>query len=124
MDSVTYNLVRNFIFGGLITSGISYFGTYVDPLLAAICWSFPTSLIPTLYFMHKSGKKNSYISQFTYSTTYALGLLVIFCLFLAYLLKRENGIVYPIIKSTMMWCVCSIIFYYVIKYNKLENKFM
>ena len=37
------------IIGCLITV-ISYIGTYLDPLLGAIWWSFPISLIPTLFY--------------------------------------------------------------------------
>jgi len=124
MESIIYDLFQNFILGGLITASISYIGTYLDPLLGAIWWSFPISLIPTIYFMQQSGKKNSYISKFTYSTTYAIGLLVISCLFLGYYLKREDGIVYPILKSSVVWVICSIIFYYIVKHYKLEEKFM
>ena len=124
MRSLIYDLFQNFILGGLITASISYLGTYLDPLLGAIWWSFPISLIPTIYFMQQSGKKNSYISQFTYSTTYAIGLLVISCLFLGYYLKTEDGIMYPILKATLVWFICSILFYYIVKHYKLEEKFM
>ena len=74
--------------------------------------------------MQQSGKKNSYISQFAYSTTYAIGLLVISCLFLGYYLKTEDGIMYPILKATLVWFICSILFYYIVKHYKLEEKFM
>lgn len=124
MESLIYDLFQNFLLGGLITASISYLGTYLDPLLGAIWWSFPISLIPTIYFMRQSGKKNKYISQFTYSTTYAIILLVISCLFLGYYLKREDGILYPILKATLVWFVCSTLFYYIIKHYKLEEKFM
>ena len=124
MNSLMYDLFQNFILGGLITASISYIGTYLDPLLGAIWWSFPISLIPTIYFMSESGKKNSFISKFIYSTTYSLILLFISCWFLGYYLKREKGIVVPILKSTGVWFIVSVIFYYVIKYNNLEDKFM
>ena len=124
MSSLTFDLIKNFILGGLITASISYLGTYLDPLLGAIWWSFPISLIPTIYFMQQSGKKNNFISKFTYSTTYAISLLVISCWFLGYYLSKETGILIPILKSTFIWFICSIIFYYTVKHYNLEDKFM
>ena len=124
MDSLLYDLFQNFLLGGLITASISYLGTYLDPLLGAIWWSFPISLIPTIYFMKESGKKNNYISRFAFSTTYALILLLISTWFLGYYLMRDSGILTPILKSTAIWFICSVIFYYIIKHYKLEDKFM
>ena len=65
MTSLLYELFQNFILGGLITATISYIGTYMDPLLGAIWWSFPISLIPTIYFMKDTGKSNKFIAKFT-----------------------------------------------------------
>ena len=124
MKSLINDLFQNFLLGGLITASISYLGTYLDPLLGAIWWSFPISLIPTIYFMQQSGKKNNFISKFTYSTTYAISLLVISCWFLGYYLSKEKGILIPILKSTFIWLICSIIFYYTVKHYNLEDKFM
>jgi len=53
MTSLLYDLFKNFVLGGLITASISYIGTYMDPLMGAIWWSFPISLIPTIYFLRK-----------------------------------------------------------------------
>lgn len=124
MNSLLYELTQNFILGGLITVSISYFGTFLDPLLGAIWWSFPISLIPTIYFMKQSGKNNKYISNFVISTSYSLILLFISCWFMSYFLKNSNSIAFPIFKATIIWFVSSIIFYNVIKYYKLEDKFM
>ena len=82
MNSLFYDLLQNFVLGGLISASISYIGTYLSPLLGAIWWSFPISLIPTSYFMKESGKSNKFIAKFTLSTTYALILLLITCFFL------------------------------------------
>ena len=75
MPSTIYNLVQNFLMGGAIVASISYIGTFMDPLLGAIWWSFPVSLLPTIYFMKKNKKSNDYIAKFTLSTTFALILL-------------------------------------------------
>ena len=72
MPNILHSLIQNFIIGGSIIASISYLGTFFDPLIGAIWWSFPISLLPTLFFMQKHGKDNKYIAKFTISTTYAL----------------------------------------------------
>ena len=118
-------IVKNFLLGGFIVSSISYVGTYFDPLLGAIWWSFPLSLLPSLWFMHLHGKDNEYLARFSISTTYALGLLLISTCALFYFYKRtKTGFWGPIVKSSAIWLVCSILFYMGIKYFNLEKKFM
>ena len=119
------NLLRNFVLGGFIVASISFIGTFMSPLLGAIWWSFPLSLLPTLWFMRQHGKKNTYLGEFSLSTTYALALLVISTLSLYYFFTKEKGSFWtPIIKATAVWLICSIIFYFGIKYTGLENKFL
>ena len=124
MPSTIYNLVQNFLMGGAIVASISYIGTFMDPLLGAIWWSFPVSLLPTIYFMKKNKKNNKYIAKFTLSTTFALILLLISCLCLSYFISRETGLLIPILKSAIIWLISSIIFYFTIKYLHLEKKFL
>jgi len=124
MTSLLYDLFENFVLGGLITASISYIGTYMDPLMGAIWWSFPISLIPTIYFMKESGKTNKFIAQFTISTTYSLILLFISCACMGYYLNNSDGIAMPIIKAMCIWLISSVIFFYIIKHYKLDDKFM
>ena len=124
MNTLLYELFQNFIMGGLITASISYIGTYMDPLLGAIWWSFPISLIPTIYFMKEAGKSNKFIAQFTISTTYSLVLLFISCFFMGHYLNRSDDIAMPIIKAIGIWFIASVIFYTVIIRFKLDTKFI
>ncbi len=124
MNTLLYELFQNFIMGGLITASISYIGTYMDPLLGAIWWSFPISLIPTIYFMKDTGKSNKFIAQFTISTTYSLVLLFISCFFMGHYLNTSDDIAMPIIKAIGVWFIASVIFYTVIKRFKLDTKFI
>lgn len=117
-------LFRNFILGGSIVASISYIGNYLSPLLGAIWWSFPLSLLPTLWFMKENGKDNKYLAKFSLSTTYALSLLLISTISLAYFFKKSKGFVEPVGKATLVWFICSIIFYLGIKFFKLEDKFI
>jgi len=120
-----YNLLQNFVLGGTIIASVSYLGTFMDPILGAIWWSFPISLLPTLYFMQRNGKSNKYIAEFTLSTTYALVLLVLSTGFLAYFIKETKGtITVPVLKTTGVWFVSSAIFYFVVHRYKLDKYFM
>ena len=125
--SIAAHLARNFVIGGFIVVSISYLATFFDPLIAAIWWSFPLSLVPSLYFAHSSGKKNKFLAEFSMSTTYALSLLVISTLALAHFFRMtpdKDGIVLPILKESGVWFVFSIIFYFVVKRLGLSKKFM
>ena len=126
MNKVLYSLIQNFLIGGAIVASISYLGTFFDPLIGAIWWSFPISLLPTLFFMKKHGKDNKYIAKFTISTTYALVLLVISTAVLSMFIKnnKNNSLWMPVLKTSGIWLVASIFFFGAIKYFKLEDKFM
>lgn len=125
MNSVIINLIENFIIGGTLVALTSYVGTFFSPLVGAIFWSFPISILPTLYFMKQNNKSNEYISKFTLSTTYALALLVVTTFFLSYFIKQERkGITKAVVKTTIVWLASSILFYILVRYFDLENKFM
>jgi len=124
MGTLTYDILKNFIVGGMMTAGISYMGTYVDSLTGAILWSIPVSIIPTIYFMRESGRSSAYISIFVYTITFALLLLVLSCGIMAYYIKKDDDIVMPIAKATSVWVFASSLFFIVVKKYKLESKFM
>jgi hypothetical protein len=76
--------------------------------------------------MKKHGKNDKYIARFTVSTTYALVLLVLSTAVLSVFIKnnKSNSLWLPILKTSGVWLVASIIFFGSIKYFKLEDKFM
>ena len=117
MNKVLYSLIQNFLIGGAIVASISYLGTFFDPLVGAIWWSFPISLLPTLFFMKKHGKDNNYIAKFTISTTYALVLLVLSTAVLSMFIKnnKNNSLWMPVLKTSGIWLVASVIFFGAIK---------
>lgn len=118
------NLIICFILGGSVTAIASWIGTFINPLIAAICWSYPISILPTIYFMKRNSKDNLYISKYLISTTLALILLMIATFFMAYFIKTTNNIILSIFKSTIIWFICSLIFYYGVIFLKLDNYFM
>lgn len=110
MLSISGELMKNFIMGGTIISSVSYLAAFVSPLIAAIVWSYPFSILPTVYFMKTQGKSNLRISKFLFSTSYAFVLLLIATLAMGLLMKNDTsdtGIA-SIMKATGIWFVGAI----------------
>ena len=117
------NLIQNFFIGGLITASISYSGTFLSPVLAAIWWAFPVSLLPSMYYMHQQKKSFKYISKFAITTTYALIIMFITTMALGYFFKNTKTFWPPVWKSILLWAVLSAIYYAIIKKFNLEKHF-
>lgn len=52
----------NFLLGGTTIATVSCLVSFVSPLIAAIVWSYPFSILPTVYFMKRQSKSNNQIS--------------------------------------------------------------
>lgn len=124
------NLIINFLIGGITVSGTSYLGTFLSPVHGAIFWSYPFTIIPTIYFMKLSNKENEYISHFIISSALAFIILISTLIFMSNVIKDTNdneNIIIPIIYSTIFWIVISIIFFYVYIYffkNIINKKYL
>ena len=126
-QTVWIKLLINFLLGGTIVASVSYIATFMNPVLASIWWSFPLSILPSMYFLKHNGKSNEYIAKFLLSTTFALILLVICTFLISYYLKQSSnneGILPSILKATGWWSVCSIIFYISIIKSPYKHYFM
>ena len=111
-------MFRNFVIGGLIISSTSYIATYMSPLLGAIWWSYPFSVVPIVFFMKQNGKTNEDISKFLIYTVFALGLLVISIYAMSHFIKThadKQSVLVPVLKASVVWFIFSAIFYV---YNK------
>ena len=127
MSDVAFQLAQNFVLGGLIVASISYLGTFLNPVAAAIFWSYPISILPSIYFMKKNGKNNQYVSKFLYSTTLALVLLLLSTFAMGKFISKANNsdsILPPIAKATGLWVIGSIIYYLGIEYGGYKSYFM
>ena len=124
-NDIKYQLFRNFIFGGLIIASVSYMATFLNPILAAIWWSYPISIIPVIYFMKNNGISNLLISKFLLGITVVTSLTVISCYLLSYYLKKnKDEFLKPIIKATLAWVVTSILFYLMVEYSGYSSYFI
>ena len=115
----------NFLVGGMITITTSYLGTFVSPLKAALFWMMPWTLLPTIYFMSTHKKSNQYIGKFLKASIYPLPIMILTLLGLGYFYihSKSKDIWIPMLKGGAVWIGTSVIFYFIIKYFKLEDKF-
>jgi hypothetical protein len=117
----------NFLLGGFAVAGTSILGSYMNPLAGAIFWSYPITIIPSVFFMRENNKDNTYIAKFLFSTTFALGLLVAATIALSYFIKHsEDGtsLWIPIGKTTLVYLVVATVFYLIIRFAGLQHYFM
>lgn len=122
------SLLTNFLVGGTVVATVSAFANYLSPLAGAIWWSFPLSILPTVYFLRAHGKSNHYVSSFLLSTTFAIVLLVATTLILSYyfgqLSPNDPGWWVVVLKTVGWWVVMSGVFYGVVKWGGLEGWFV
>lgn len=124
MQDWLLNLIQNFFVGGVITVAISYVGTFLDPVLAAILWSFPVSILPSMYYMYISGKGNKFLAKFSTTTTFALVVLFFTTMAMGHFYRTTpEGFWIPILKTVGIWIGLSVVYYFIIKYFHLEKKF-
>ena len=112
----------NFLVGGTVVASVSVFATWMNPVAGAIWWSFPLSIIPSIYFLRYHGKSNKYVSVFLRSTTYAISLLVLATLIMSYYFSKlkpyDEKWSIAIFKTFGWWIFLSSIFYFIVnKFN-------
>jgi fumarate reductase subunit D len=111
-NQTTIEYLNTFVTSGLTITLVSYIASFADPVLAAILWTFPVSILFPMYYMKKHNKTNDEIAYFAISTLFTLLLLVIILFSFYYFISRsKNGIFIPIAKSSVVWLISSIFFY-------------
>lgn len=120
-------LFKTFILSGTLIMLLSYIATFYSPLIASIFYSYPISVIPTIYYMKQNNKSNNDISKFLFSSTLSFILLLLSTFTIGYFFKvdPENKYVYGIIiKSTILWCFYSLFFYLFVTNSKYKKYFV
>ena len=124
-NDIVQQLFKNFILGGLTIASVSYIATFLDPVLAAIWWSYPISIIPVIYFMKQNRVTNSHISRFLLGITVVTILTLISCYLLSYFIKNsKTGLLEPIVKSSLWWMLSCALFYGLVKYGGYTEYFI
>ena len=118
-------LFKNFVLGGLTIASVSYMATFLNPILAAIWWSYPISIIPVIYFMKQNRVTNAHISRFLLGITVVSILTFISCYLLSYFIKNsKTGLLEPIVKSSLWWIFSCALFYALVKYGGYTEYFI
>ena len=122
------SVLINFLVGGTVVATVSVFATWMSPVAGAIWWSFPLSIIPSIYFLRYHGKSNQYVSVFLRSTTYAISLLVLATLIMSYYFSKlkpyDEEWSTAIIKTVGWWILLSVIFYIIVSRFGWDKWFM
>ena len=112
------SLVNTVVGAGLSSAGVYYLAMNVDPLIAAIAWTLPFTMIFPIYNMHVQKKSNSFISSYLRTQTYSMFLLVAYMYATAYFVdkaSKSDGIIIPMLQGFGVWAVLSIIYYVLVR---------
>lgn len=100
-----------------MVASVSVFATYMNPVAGAIWWSFPFSILPSIYFMRAHGRSNQDAGVFLRSATFAFVLLVVAVYALSYYFNKLPASAddwwTAVAKGTGIWLFCAIVFYVV-----------
>ena len=116
-------ILLNFILGGFAVAVTSILGNYMNPLAGAIFWSYPITIIPSLFFMREHGKNDAYLSKFLISTTFGLAILAITTIAISKFINSHSLWV-AIAKGTLVYLLAAGLFFTTVKFTGLEHYFM
>ena len=120
-------ILLNFILGGFAVAVTSILGNYMNPLAGAIFWSYPITIIPSLFFMRQNGKNNVYLSKFLISTTFGLAILGITTIAISKFInsnEKNVSLWIPIGKGTIVYSFAAVLFFTIVKFAGIEHYFM
>ena len=124
MKTWLFDLIQNFFIGGFITATISFTANFFSPVIAAILWAFPLSILPSMYYLRTQGKDNKYLAKFAYITTYALIILFFTTMALGYFYQHETTSFWiPVAKTVVGYIILSVIYYFSIQKLGLVKEF-
>ena len=123
-QDVTAQLIRNFVLGGAIVASTSYLATFFNPLVGAIWWSYPFTIVPTIYFLKQNKKSNEYIGKFLFSTVFAFILLIACVIIIRYYLNNTKNEFYSCILKASGWWALLAIGFYIICINTNVSKYL
>ena len=117
-------LSRSFVLGGFIVASVKYITKYMSAKYAAIVWSFPISIIPSIIFMYLDGKKDKDIIDQTRDYAIYFPTLLLFLFVMAQCLnklgKYKAGIYYSLAITLLVWGLsCVILFNIIPMFNKI-----
>ena len=122
MNNFCKLLIRNFILGGAVVASTSYLANFFNPLIGAIWWSYPFTILPSVYFLKVNKKSNEYIGKFLLSSVFAF-ILLIACIIIIryYIIDTKNSFIHCILKASGWWLLLAILFYIICINTKISG---
>ena len=119
-------LARSFTLGGIIVASVKYITKYLSSKYAAIVWSFPLSIIPSIMFMYIDGRKSKDIIDQTKDYAIYFPTLLIFLWVMSYTInkfgKYRGGIYYAMAITLTIWGICCVILFNLIPLFKKKDE--
>ena len=121
-------ILLNFVLGGFAVAGTSWLGTFMSPLVGAIFWSYPITILPSLFFMRQQGRNNEYLAKFLVSTTFGLILLMGTTIVLSIIIRHSSqstaSLWIAVAKASGLYILGAIFYFCIVKYCGLSHYFM
>ena len=119
-QKVSYlKLIKTTLFGALIIGLNSYLATYVSTKIAAIVWSIPLTLFPTMILMWNMGISNNEIGNYAFNSGLGCVNLITFSVLIGYILNYTSlsddsnyGFLYALGIASLVWTLGSILLYF------------
>ena len=122
--SEIYGILNTFFGAGLSSAVTGTLATYFDPLIAAVVWSYPLTMLFPVMEMNKNGVKNSRISNYLKTQTYTMVLLLVWLYATGHfvgLVKEGESLTPALIKGSGVWAIVGVIYFFVARY--IRSKF-
>ena len=115
-EKMPYQLGRNFIMGGILISSVSYIATFLSPMMAALWWACPFTILPTLYFMKKNNVSTEKLSFFLKRSMVALIILIGTLWLMHHYFSRKMTFNQVCFVTTLWWFFFSLVVFFGIKH--------
>ena len=106
--------LNTFLGSGISSALTGYLATYFDPLIAAIIWSYPLTMLFPVLQMNKSGVSHERIKNYLKAQTYTMVLLLVWLYSTGHFvggIKEGESIQPALIKGTLCWGITGIFYY-------------
>ena len=119
-----YGIINTFFGAGISSAVTGTLATYFDPLIEAVVWSFPLTMLFPVLEMNQNGVSNKKISTYLTTQTYTMVLLLVWLYATGHFIgqiKQGDSLTPALIKGSATWLVSGVIYFIVASY--VRSKF-
>jgi hypothetical protein len=109
-----YGIINTFFGAGISSAVTGTLATYFDPLIAAVVWSFPLTMLFPVLEMNQNGVSNKKISTYLTTQTYTMVLLLVWLYATGHFIgqiKQGDSLTPALIKGSAAWLVAGVIYF-------------